>query len=303
MSGQQHDQDSASFLNLSLKILHMGNSQERFCSAVMTVFFALGLNAQPLKLMSYNIRLDVASDGENAWEHRRFFMASQIRFYEPDIFGVQEGLPHQLQFLEKNLDGYKREGTGREAGGEGEAAAIFYREDRFSALSSRTFWLSPTPDSLSMGWDAACLRVCTAVLFKDKKRKKRFWVFNTHLDHVGELARQKSVELILAKINALNAQKLPVIIMGDFNATPGSPAIAQVKTQMDDCRERIGDDALGPEGTFNGFKFGEAGLKLIDYIFVSKSPPVSVRKYAVLADSRKQRYPSDHFPVLVEIDF
>jgi len=182
----------------------------------------------------------VASDGENDWAHRRDFLVSQIKFYEPDIFGTQEGLPHQIEFLQKNLPNYDGEGIGREGGGKGESTHIFFKRSKFLQKDSRTFWLSPTPDTVSMGWDAACLRVCTAVLFKEKKTKKRFWVFNTHLDHVGVVARQKSVELILAKIKTLNTQKLPVIFMGHFNATPESPIIAHVKTQLDDCRERIG---------------------------------------------------------------
>ncbi len=281
----------------------MKKKQGRYLLGMFAILLGLGLQAQPIKLMTYNIRLDVASDGENDWEHRRFFMVSQISFYEPDILGIQEALPQQVLFLEKNLNGYKREGIGREGNGKGEASCIFYNEMKFSVEQSHTFWLSPTPDSVSMGWDAACLRVCTAVLFKTKKSKQRFWVFNTHLDHVGTLARQKGVELILAKINTYNAQKWPVVFMGDLNATPESSIVQRLRTEMDDTRERMGDGVLGPEGTFNGFKFGELNPRLIDYVFVSKSPAVSVRKYAVLDESRNQRYPSDHFPVFVEIDF
>lgn len=279
----------------------MKKSEGRYIWSVLSVLFALNLQAQPLKLMTYNIRLDVASDGENAWEHRCFLLASQIRFYEPDILGVQEALPHQVLFLDKNLENYGREGVGREGAGKGEASSIFYKRTKFSVEESHTFWLSPTPDSISMGWDAACLRVCTAVLFKDKKSKRKFWVFNTHLDHMGELARTKGVELILAKIKAMNPRNLPVILMGDLNATPESPMVQHLKSVMDDTRLRIGQDALGPEGTFNGFKFGESNPKLIDYIFVSRTPRISVQKYAVLEDSRNQRYPSDHFPVFVEV--
>lgn len=279
----------------------MKKSEGRYIWSAMSMLFALSLQAQPIKLMTYNIRLDVASDGENAWEHRCSFLATQIRFYEPDILGVQEALPHQVLFLEENMKNYGREGVGREGAGKGEASGIFYKRTRFSAEQSHTFWLSPTPDSISMGWDAACLRVCTAVLFKDKKSKQRFWVFNTHLDHMGELARTKGVELILAKIKTMNPRNLPVILMGDLNATPESPMVRQLKSVMDDTRLRIGQDALGPEGTFNGFKFGELNPKLIDYIFVSRTPRISVRKYGILEDSRNQRYPSDHFPVFVEV--
>lgn len=280
----------------------MDNLLGRFILTAFAVFFGCFLQAQSLKLMTYNIRLDVASDGENDWDHRRFFMVSQINFYEPDILGIQEGLPHQVLFLQKHLGHYEREGLAREGNGRGEASTIFYNRLKFVALQSHTFWLSPTPDSVSMGWDAACLRVCTAVLLKERKTKRQFWVFNTHLDHVGEVARANSVELILNKIKTFNSRNLPVIFMGDLNATPDSPIIARLKTELDDTRARVGDDVLGPLGTFTGFKFGEPNPKLIDYIFVSRTPGLTVRKYAVLDESRNQRYPSDHFPIFVEID-
>lgn len=266
------------------------------------LFFALDLEAQTLKLMTYNIRLDVASDAENAWPLRRSFLVDQLHFFEPDILGVQEALPNQVQFLETNLPDYGREGLGREGSGKGEFSAVFYKRSRFLLLKSQTFWLSPTPDTVSIGWDAACLRVCTAVLLKDKHTKQKFWVFNTHLDHIGEAARKGGLELILSRIKSMNPEQLPVVFMGDLNATPETSLIALVKSQLDDTREKSAVAPLGPEGSFTGFKFGAAKLRLIDYIFINRNPKIKVKKYAVVEHSRNQLYPSDHFPVYVEIE-
>ncbi len=258
-------------------------------------------HAQSLKLMTYNIRLDVASDGENAWTHRRDFLSDQILFYSPDIFGIQEGLPHQVEYLQQKCTTYASVGIGREGAGKGESTHIFYDRNRFTLKENHTFWLSTTPDTVSMGWDAACLRVCTAVLLKEKKSKKQFWVFNTHLDHVGETARQNAVDLILLKMTYYNKSKLPVFFMGDLNAEPASVVVSKLKKEMLDCREHSEMPAFGPSGTFNGFKFDAPVTRLIDYIFISRDTKIRIKKYAVLSDSQNLRYPSDHLPVFVEL--
>jgi len=128
-----------------------------------------------------------------------------------------------------------------------------------------------------------------------------FWVFNTHLDHIGELARTNGIQLILSKIEALNLKKYPVIFMGDFNSQPNEDRIIALKKVMNDSREISKEKPFGPSGTFNGFKHNEPVTELIDYIFVSKNSPLKVKKYAVLSDSKDLKYPSDHLPVYVEL--
>jgi endonuclease/exonuclease/phosphatase family metal-dependent hydrolase len=260
-------------------------------------------NAQSLKLMTYNIRLDIESDGENDWTHRKDFFLSQIQFYNPDIFGVQEAKPNQVTDISNSLTAYNSVGIGREGVGKGEASTIYFKKEQFDVLQESTFWLSQTPDTISMGWDAACHRVCTYALFKEKKTKKQFWVFNTHLDHMGEEARTKGIELILSKIKALNSKNFPVIFMGDFNTEPTEQRILNLKKEMLDSREVSQQKPFGPIGTFNGFKHNEPVTKRIDYIFISKEGSFKVLKYATLSDSIDLKYPSDHFPVFVEISF
>jgi endonuclease/exonuclease/phosphatase family metal-dependent hydrolase len=261
------------------------------------------LPAQSLKIMTYNIRLDVSSDGENDWTHRKDFFTSQIQFYEPDVFGVQEATPNQVVDISNVLLKYNNVGMGREGVGKGESSNIYFKKDKFTILDSSTFWLSDTPNEISMGWDAACNRVCTYALFKDNKTKQFFWVFNTHLDHIGEMARTKGIELILSKIASLNAKKYPVIFMGDFNTEPNEDRIIKLQKVMDDTKDLSQNKPFGPEGTFNGFKHNEPVTKRIDYIFISKNNNLNVMKYAVLSDSKDLKYPSDHLPVLVELNF
>ena len=257
---------------------------------------------QNLKIMTYNIRLNVASDGENAWPNRKDYFMSQVQFYSPDIFGVQEATPSQVIDIASGMPKYSKFGIGREEGGTGEACTIYYKKDRFKLQESNTFWLSETPNVVSRGWDAACNRVCTYGLFTDLKTKKTFYVFNLHLDHMGEVARVKGVQVVLEKIKTINTKKYPVFLMGDFNSEPNTPQIAEIKKVMDDTRDVSKEKPFGPSGTFNNFKHNEPVTLLIDYIFISKNSGLTVQKHAVLSDSKDLKYPSDHLPVLIEID-
>lgn len=259
--------------------------------------------AQSVKIMTYNIRLDVAVDGENSWAHRKDFFTSQIKFYEPDFLGVQEVKSNQLEDMDSLLNEYSHIGTARDGIGKGESSNIFYKKHKYILKEENTFWLSPTPDSISRGWDAAFNRVCTYGLFKDKKSKKLIWIFNTHLDHVGELARTNGIQLILSKIKLLNHKNYPVVFMGDFNSEPRTDRIIALKNDMNDCRDISEEKPFGPSGTFNNFKHNEPVTLLIDYIFLSKAARMNVIKYAVLSDSKDLKYPSDHLPVFVELQF
>ena len=267
------------------------------------LLLSIEASAQNVKFLTYNIRLNAQSDGDNAWNVRKIFLAEQIKFYAPDIVGTQEGLPEQISYLNRELtdDGYV--GVGRE-GKTGEHTAIFYNKNRFEVLDQATFWLSATPRKVSMGWDAAYLRICTYALFHDKKTKSKFWVFNLHLDNEGEVARSESVSLIKSEIEKVNHPIYPVVLMGDFNALPESEVIERIKNDFTSAEDLSICRPFGPSGTFNGFDFCKPVTRKIDYIFLKKPDAQStVSKYAVLSDSKDCRYPSDHLPVFVTIQF
>ncbi len=284
---------------LKLKKLKMMRIKTLFFLLLTANFYAS--NAQSVKVMTYNIRLALVSDGENAWSNRKEMFANQIRFYEPDFMGVQEAMPGQINYLDSSLTFFRHIGIGREGVNKGEASAIFYNYSRFKMIKASTFWLSDTPDTMSKGWDASYIRICTYALFKDKKTKKQFLVFNTHLDNNGMVARSKGVELILKKMDEVNKKNLPVIFMGDFNTTPETELITNLKKTMDDTKDVCISKPFGPVGTFNGFEFNKPVAEKIDYIFISKGSKITVKKFAVLSDSDNLRYPSDHLPVYVEL--
>ncbi len=281
------------FMNLSVK--------KPFFLALVIFLFINITYGQEIRLMTYNIRYDNPNDGENAWSNRKEVLVNQIRFYGPDVLGTQEGLEHQDNYLDANLKQYEYVGVGRadvKEKGAGEFSALFYNAGKFDKLDGGTFWLSETPDKPSRGWDASLNRICTYVLLESKSTGKKFWVFNTHFDHRGKEAREKSAELIIRKIEEINTGGFPVALMGDFNLVPEAPPIQYMSSKLNDAYKYSIQPPFGPEGTFNGFDVCKNPDRRIDYIFVSKGK-IIVKKYAVLADVADLKFPSDHFPVFI----
>lgn len=266
------------------------------------LLFTLNISfTQEISVMSYNIRLDLQSDGPNWWEIRKARVASLMNYYEADFIGCQEVLHRQLTYLDSNLKGYAHIGVGRDDGKEaGEYSPIFYKKTLYELVKSSTFWLSPTPEKPSKGWDAALNRVCTYGLFRHKKTKKEIWVFNTHFDHVGKEARLASAQLILDKIKELNVTHAPVILCGDLNARPEEAPAQLLSTTLWNTRDKSQLN-YGDADTWNAFQFNKKPVGCIDYIFTTPFPYLTVKKFATLTDSYDQKYPSDHFPVLATL--
>lgn len=261
--------------------------------------------ADSVKVMSFNIRYNNPNDGENAWPNRKAMVASVVNFHAVDLVGMQEVLRDQLTELETLLPDYAWYGVGRDNGGitgenTGEFAPIFYRRARLQLLDSGEFWLSETPNQIaSRGWDAALPRIATWAKFKDRQSGEDFIHLNTHFDHRGEVARVRSAQLVIDKLAALS-DDLAVVVTGDFNVTPDSDAYATMTTGLKDARLKSESTPHGPSGTFGGFtvELGES-MDRIDYVFVGDE--VKVLRYGVLSDQWNGRYPSDHLPVLAEI--
>ena len=260
-------------------------------------------NSQSFKILTYNLRYDNPSDGLNAWTNRRAWLCEQVKQVSPEVFGIQEGLISQINYLDSVFSGYRHIGIGRDDGKtKGEFSAIYYDASKLKVLKQSTFWLSATPEKPSMGWDAACMRVCTYGLFQDMATGRKFWVFNTHFDHIGLLARKNSAKLILEKIKTLNKQGYPVILTGDFNSDPDSEPFKIITTQLTDSKIADKSMSMGPGGTFNGFDATKPATERIDFIFTSKKG-INLLNYSVLREAKDGRFASDHFPVLVDISW
>ena len=263
---------------------------------------SLQLTAQQMLVGSYNIRYKNWNDrvqGEH-WQKRCQVICDQVNFMSPDIFGTQEVLWEQLQDMKNVLDGYDYIGIGRDDGERGgEHEAIFYKKDKLQLLNHGDFWLSETPEKPGLGWDAACIRICTWGKFSAKVpdlnqrrglfnrgsryHEKVFYFFNLHMDHVGVVARREAAKLVVAKIREI-AQGSPVILTGDFNVDQNDEIYTiftksgLLKDSYDAARIRFAEN-----GTFNAFKTNYFTTSRIDHVFVS--PSAKVEAYGVFTDS------------------
>lgn len=257
-----------------------------------------------LNVMTFNIRYDNPDDGLNNWKFRKESAIKLIRFQEVDVLGAQEVLSSQLKEMTTQLQEYAVIGVGREDGKEkGEYSPILYNKDKFTLLKSGCFWLSQTPEKPSKGWDAACERIATWAQLKDKVTAKKFFVLNTHFDHIGKVAREESVKLILNKTSELS-EGLPQIVMGDFNANPESSVVQGIVRPTNSISlfdsKKMASLVYGPDWSFHDFgRIPFAERPLIDYIFISKN--IKVLKYGVLAETVNNYFLSDHTPVLVKV--
>lgn len=252
-------------------------------------------------VMSFNIRYDNPEDSLDNWQYRKDRAANAIRFYDADIVGTQEVLHNQLQDLKERLPQYTAIGVARDDGKEdGEYNVLFFKTDRFDNLESGTFWLSETPEEPSLGWDGACRRVATWARLRDRESGKELLTLNTHLDHVGKVARREGINLIFQKVNELS-QGAPVVVTGDFNSDPGSDVIAHITNPEDSNHltntRDVAEVVYGPSWSWHDFgKLPYQYRPLIDYVFVRGD--VDVERFGVLAETENEQFLSDHAPVL-----
>jgi endonuclease/exonuclease/phosphatase family metal-dependent hydrolase len=260
-------------------------------------WLTFSLQAQHLNVATYNLRFDNPADTPDTWVNRCPHITGLVQLYDFDIFGTQEGLHNQLEDLKKMLPGFGYIGVARDNGvTEGEYSAIFYKTGKFTLLENGNFWLSEKTDKPNIGWDAACIRICTWGKFADKVTGRTFYLFNVHFDHKGEVARRESVKLLTEKVKAI-AGKASVIVMGDFNFAETNENYTFLNnTGIFKDIYTLAKFKYEPNSTFNSFGHNIQQKGRIDHIFVS--PEFTVERYGILTNTYMGRYPSDHFPVL-----
>jgi endonuclease/exonuclease/phosphatase family metal-dependent hydrolase len=279
----------------------------RFLLSLLAMsFFTLSAGAaEPLRVMTFNIRYDNAADGDNAWPKRRDWVAQVIRDEKVDLLGVQEALGRQIKDLEERLKDYAWFGAGRDDGKEkGEYVPLFYKKERFEVLDKGHFWLSTTPHVPgSKSWDAAITRMVSWLKLKDKSSGKSLLVANTHFDHRGVEARVKSAELVLENLPKLSGD-LPVILTGDFNSLPTSKTYTVLSGKdavttwlLSDSRRHSRTEPKGPDSTWNGFS-RVMPEQQIDFIFTRG---LKCEAHEIVLAEKDGKFASDHLPVVAEL--
>ena len=274
----------------------------RFSAFALLALLALvscdGRHECEIRVMTFNIRLSPSDDfdGGNCWNNRREAAIRMIREAGPDLFGIQEGIIHQVNYMEENLPEYARYGVCRDDGLErGEANAIFWRKDRFDMKRCETYWLSETPDTVSLGWDGACRRIVTWAQLHDKLLGRDVWFFNTHFDHVGKVAREEAGKLIVARMKAVVPDGDPVFLTGDFNANWDDPILDPIREMLRSCRETA--PVTTDINTYHAWGQRQVpdGTEIIDHVFYSGA---KAERYEVLTGDYGAAFVSDHRPVM-----
>ena len=250
---------------------------------------------EKINIMTYNIRLNTDADGINKWDNRKEGIVSLIKNEDVDILGIQEALPDQIEYLSNQLKDYNYIGEGRNGGNSGEYSAIYFNSKKISLKEEETFWLSETPRVPSIGWDAAINRIVTLGVFYIKNSKKELIVYNTHFDHIGKVAREKSARMILNHITKNNYQDRQLVVMGDLNSNTDELPIKVLSEKLDDSFKMY--TLKDPIGTFNGFDINSKLSDRIDYVFTKNIKIIDYRHI----DKKLPNglWPSDHLPILV----
>ena len=274
------------------------------------VLISATVRGEPFNLATFNIRCP-ADRGERSWAKRAPRCIKLVEMEHVEMMGVQEATPGQVSDLLKGLPGWAAVGCGRERDRGGESCSILYRKERFELLGHETFWLSENPDQPGLrSWGSAYPRICTRARFRDRRGGAVFHYFNTHLDHVSPLARQKGMALILSRIREIPGN-IPLILGGDMNAETRSPSaykegegeridpISLATALLDDSAKCSLTPHQGPLATYTGYR--PTGGAMIDYLFVSKG--IKIHSHKTCNTRFDGLCASDHDPVIIRVSF
>ncbi len=251
-----------------------------------------------VSIMSFNVRYDEIADGEHKWDNRKEAVVNMWEITRPSVVGIQEGLYHQVEYLERELTDYDYVGVGRDDGhSSGEYAAIFYLKDKYEVVEKGDFWLSETPDVPSLGWDANNIRIVTWVKLKDVHSNQIFYMFNTHFDHKGKKARKESPKLLVNKIKTIVSEEVPIFITGDLNTWINNSNLRPITNEYYDARRFA--DYSDNKKSFNYWGKWYANWN-IDYIFYKNANALAFR---TVTEDFGVPFISDHYPIITHFNY
>lgn len=275
----------------------------RFLILTLLLGVTIQTKAQ-VSVMSFNIRLDASVDNENRWNNRKEAVCQMLRYYQPDLLGMQEVCPNQMDDLKTSLNQtYEALGVGRDDGKhQGEHSPIFFNKQKFKLIKHGDFALSEHPNIFGQkGWDASYNRICTWAILQDKQTQQKIAYFNTHLDNDGKVARREGIKLILERIKVY-ASGLPTIITGDFNCTDDEEPSAVLKSYKMENARNLAPIVYGPNRTWHDYgRLPLTERTIIDHVYVSQQ--LKPNRYRIIGDKPDYVYLSDHNPVFVNLNY
>lgn len=257
-------------------------------------------STRQMRIMTYNLKCETATP-PHSWNERKEMVADLIKRESPDLIGTQEGVYAQVCDLVDMLPEYDWVGLGREGGSKGEYAAIFFKKDRFRLLEYDHFWLSDIPHTISSAtWGNYYTRMVTWARLLDMQTNQQFYHMNTHFDHESVTARVKSAKLVIRQIEDFE-RELPIILTGDFNTDMGSePYMILLQEGGFSDTWNLAESRFNEElGTFNDFQDPHGGSERIDWILGRGD--MIVESAGIVSDRPEGLFPSDHFPVVVDL--
>lgn len=181
-----------------------------------------------LRVATYNIRLDGLDRGDLAWRKRMPRVARMMASRRPAIIGVNELVPrmwhgameNELAKAKYDMPKYRLTRSTAVTKNVPMDARILYDKARLKMLSSCP------EDRISCVVSYASAKNPTAYApyskFEVRATGEKFWFVNAHLDAgagaAAESRREQQAAKIVARMNELNDQRLPVIFVGDINS-------------------------------------------------------------------------------------
>lgn len=249
-----------------------------------------------VRVCSFNVRDKDVNDVE--MKDRVQLVVRKILEIDPDSFGVQEATAAWMKALVFMLPDYGHIGKDTEGDGTGETNAIFYKRARYKLCGGDTKWLSDTPDETSYGWDAKCKRLFTYAVLKNRRTGEEYVHVNSHFDHVGQLAREKEAEQIVAFVRDLLPDRA-VVFTADMNATDSSEAYRTMTSCFADAR-KTAPDSEWVSCTFHGGRSELLDDYIIDYVLYNEK--VEAKAFRVVTTGIDGRFVSDHFPIYADVE-
>lgn len=268
-----------------------------------------------IKVMTYNVLCRIcAKEGYDAWDQRLPHLQEMIAKYDPDLYGSQElGGNGDIEtflslFPQFEAVSYKM------AKWAYADSALFYRKDRFEALDSGQFWLSPKPSvPFAHNWRALTMpHYVNWVYLRQKSNGFRFLYVNTHFDNTS--GNKEPSAFLFANTLRPIANVMPIIATGDFNTNPTTERYKNIKGGDGDAAvfQDVYDLAPSKEVINNlppGFKPKDLGefidpAKTIDHVFLAGPVKMEVARWIqdATAYPPNNRWPSDHPAVYTEVN-